>query len=219
LLVDLTNKHSASPQAFAAPSFTEPLCPSTVSTRRSRSPGRGFAYSGAMSTPTSRKPAIRRLAALAIAGAVLLGTTACSGIPTLSDDAPPTATSTPSAEESSGGDGESTGDDGQSTADACALVEDTITQATDDFENVSADDPQAVIDAMRTAAQRISDTSEQITNDEVAALLPSLQGMFEQVADVMSAIASGDVSRVAEVEELGADFQETSEQFQALCAP
>ena len=163
-------------------------------------------------TPSRRGAAARRLAALVLAGAALFALTACSGIPSVQDTASPSRSSAPTVEDEPG-------DSGQSTADACALVEDTITQATDEFANISSEDPTAVIDAMQAAGQRIAEASADITNDEVAALLPSLQGMFEQVADVMGAIAQGDVARIAEVEELGTSFQQTIEEFQAVCAP
>lgn len=170
--------------------------------------GRGVAYSGTMS-PT---PLSRRLAALTISAVALLGLTACSGLPAISGGTPTSGASAPRTDDAAG-------DEGQSTADACSLVQDTITQATEEFENVSADDPGAVVAAMETAAQRIADASAQVTNDEVAALLPSLQDMFQNVGELMGALAEGDVSKLAEVEKLGTSFQETSQKFQELCAP
>lgn len=169
------------------------------------------AYSGRMSL--LRAP--RRLAALLLVSVALTSLTACSGIS--SEQPSPEATvSTPDARE---GAGDETGDAGQTTAEACALVQDTIEDATAEFEDVSAEDPAAVVEAMRSAADRIAAASSEITNDEVAALLPSLQSMFDKVADVMGAIASGDASKLADAEELGSGFQETSEKFQELCAP
>ena len=166
-----------------------------------------------MSTTQPRRGAtVLRLATLILAGAALLGLTACSGIPLVSSSASPFRSSAPTVEDEPG-------DSGQSAADACALVEDTITQATDEFADISSEDPTAVIDAMQAAAQRITEASAAITNDEVAALLPPLQEMFAQVADVMGAISQGDVARIAEVEELGTSFQQTIEEFQAVCAP
>lgn len=185
--------------------------------RRSVGDARPFAYSGAMSSSTLH----RRIAALAIAGAALLGLTACSGLPLGSPVVGPSSSSTtpPAAESTEAPADDVGGDEGQSTADACRLVADTISQATDEFGNLAADDPAAVVGAMEAAAQQIAETSSQITNDEVAALLPPLQEMFQQVADVMRAVGEGDVSRIAEIEELGTTFQETSQQFQELCAP
>lgn len=163
-----------------------------------------------------------RIAALAVTAVAVLGLTACSGLPlgSAGSDAPTASASrSASAEPVAPGEGDSSGDSGQSVADACTLVQDTITAATAEFENVSAEDPSAVVAAMDAAAQSIADAATQVTNDEVAALLPSLQGMFEQVAGVMQAIVDGDVSKLGELEALGTQFQETSRQFQDLCAP
>ena len=49
--------------------------------------------------------------------------------------------------------------------------------------------------------------------------LPSGASMFEQVADVMAAIVAGETDRLGEIEALGTEFQETTTQFQELCAP
>lgn len=156
----------------------------------------------------------RRLTALTLAGVAMLGLTACTGASTVSDGSRPTSSASepkPSVDVQ--------GDEGQSTADACALVEDTISQASAEFENISSEDPTALVEAMRSAAQQLSDASSQITNDQVAALVPSLQEMFSKVADVMQALAEGDASKLGEVEQLGTSFQETSAAFQELCAP
>ncbi len=156
-------------------------------------------------------PLSRRVAALAIAAIAVLGLTACTGAP---------AGTSPTA---SGGTGSSTApqQDGgpQSTAEACQLVQDTIEDATSEFENVEAEDPTAVVDAMEVAAERLGELSSKITNEEVAPLLPSLEAMFAEMSEVMSAIVEGDTSRLGELEELATSFQSTSEQFQELCAP
>ena len=72
---------------------------------------------------------------------------------------------------------------------------------------------------MRSAAAELSETATQVTNDEVAALLPSVQDMFSQVAEVMDAVVQGDVTKVDELSELGAKFRATSEAFQEVCSP
>lgn len=163
----------------------------------------------------------RRLAALLVVGLALTSLTACSGIPFLSsgDSSSPTSSSAAPADERPGTTEDQAGDEGQTTEEACALVQDTIEEATSEFENVSAEDPTAVVEAMKAAAGSIAQASSEVTNDEVAALLPSLQDLFQQVGDAMSAIAEGDVTKLAEMEELGTGFQETSEKFQELCAP
>ena len=70
---------------------------------------------------------------------------------------------------------------------------------------------------MKEAAARIADAAGKITNDEVAAIVPSLQAMFAEAGEVMEAVASGDVSKVDDLAQLGTTFQETSEAFQEIC--
>jgi hypothetical protein len=149
----------------------------------------------------------RRSTAVAIVVLSLLGLTACTAFPT----APPTA---PTAQSS-----DQPGDQGQSKEDACALIQQSIDDATGEFESIPTSDPAAVVEAMRSAAAELSETATQITNDEVAALVPSLQDMFTQVAEVMDAVVRGDASKVNELSELGEQFQATSEAFQQVCAP
>ncbi len=147
----------------------------------------------------------RRTTAVTLAAVALLGLPACTGAPSASPEprASSSGATTPRPETSAAG-------EGQSTADACALIQDTIEEASANFDNVSSEDPAALVDAMEAAAQQLAAASSRITNEEVAALLPSLQQMFSDVADVMGALAEGDASRIAEVQELGASFQETS---------
>lgn len=155
----------------------------------------------------------RRLAAVAIAATALLGLTACTGSPSGTDSSNPSS-SAPADSGSGTGSG-----DGQSVEDACQLVNDTITSATEEFENLATDDPSAVVDGMQAAAQSLADASGQITNAEVAEIIPDLQAMFEQTSEVMAAIIDGDTDRVGELEEIGSGFQKTTERFQELCAP
>lgn len=151
----------------------------------------------------------RRIAAVALAATLTLGLAGCFGIggsPTSSASAPaPTI----------GADDE--GDAGQSTADACMLIQDTFTEATAEFDQAATEDPAAVVEAMRSAADSLAAAADQITNDEVAALLPSLQEMFTQVGDVMQAIVDGDVTQLENLATLGATIQQTAQDFQELC--
>lgn len=153
----------------------------------------------------------RRLAAVVIVAGALAGLTACTGSPAGSSTPSP---STSSSAEAGGGSG-----DGQTTEEACQLVNDTITAATQEFENLAADDPSAVVEGMQAAAQSLADASTQITNEEVAAIIPELQEMFEQTAEVMSAIVDGDTDRLGELQEIGSSFAETTQRFGELCAP
>lgn len=146
----------------------------------------------------------RLIATLVLAAAAATGLSACTGSPAQTGSI------------SAGAD--APGDDGQSTAQACALVQQTIDDATAEFESAASADPSTVVDGMRAAAQKLSDASAQVTNDSVAALLPSLQDMFVRVSDVMAAIVQGDVTKVGDLSRLGTQFQETSREFQELCA-
>lgn len=151
----------------------------------------------------------RRVIALAIAAAALLGLTACTGSPA--------ADGSTASQPAGGADGE--GDGGQSVADACALVQDTITEATDEFEEAASADPAAVVEAMKSASEKLGALASQITNDQVAAVLPSLEEMFAEVSEIMSAIVEGDLTKIDDLTAIGESFQQTTESFQELCAP
>ena len=147
----------------------------------------------------------RRIAALTIVGIALFGLTACTASPAPSPGASRTA-DTPDA-------------DGQSVAEACALVQDTIEQASEDFQDAAQDDPSAVVEAMKAAAAKLSEAAEQITNDDVAAVLPGVEEMFTTTADILQDIVEGDVSKIGELGTIGETFQETVQQLEDLCAP
>ncbi|WP_457100047.1 hypothetical protein [Microbacterium sp. P5_E9] len=147
----------------------------------------------------------RCIAALAITVAALAGSTACTTVPGGVGSSPTAA--------------EQAGDADQTVAEGCALVQDTITDATREFEDAAAKDPAAVVEAMQAAAGKLHDAASAVTNDEVAAILPDLEDMFATVADVMQAIVEGDTSKVQDLAALGESFQQTSERFQELCVP
>lgn len=157
-------------------------------------------YSGTMRTT----PLSHRFAALTVAAVALLGLTGCSGSGG--------AAGTPASSGASDG-------GTQTTSEACDLVNDIMTDASAQFENMDPNDPDAVVEAMDAAVQSLAEASDQVTNAEVKAILPELQSMFGQVADLMSAIVEGDTSKVGELEELGEGFQETGARFQELCTP
>ncbi|SIT88167.1 hypothetical protein [Microbacterium sp. RU33B] len=150
----------------------------------------------------------RRITALTLAAVALFGLTACTA---------PTVSPTTSTSAGAGTDGGSSGD-GQTVAEACALVQQTITEATSEFESAASADPASVVEAMRNAADSIAGAASQVSNDEVAALLPSLQEMFGKTSEIMQALVDGDVSKLGEMAEIGQSFQETTETFQELCA-
>lgn len=144
----------------------------------------------------------RRYAPAALALGVLLLLSACTGAP-----------SAPSSARA-----DAHGDEGQSTADACAIVQESIDEATGAFAGASPDDPAAVVEALRSASTRLGEVAPRVTNDEVAALLTPLGNMFTQAAESMEALAGGDVSRMAEIAELSTSFQESAAAYQELCA-
>lgn len=147
----------------------------------------------------------RSVAAIAIAVTALLGLTACTGSP----GAQETAGSSDAGQPPSG--------DGQSVAQACSLIQETITDATAEFNDASTDDPAAAVESMKSAAEKLADAAGQITNPDVAAVLPDLQDMFATTADAMQSLAEGDLTKLDDLAAVGQEFQETSERFQELC--
>jgi hypothetical protein len=152
------------------------------------------------------KAAFGTLALIAV-----LGLAGCTG-------GPVAAPSGSASQGSTGSSDDAAGDEGQSTGDACALIADSITEATSQFQDASVDDPGAVAEAARSAAESLASTASEVTNDEVAALLPELQEMFGQTAEVMDAVAGGDVSQIEDAAAIGESFQVTVQKFQDICA-
>ena len=124
----------------------------------------------------------------------------------------------PAEDESTGQSQDAPGDDGQSVEDACAVIAQTITDATAEFEGGDADDLAAVAEAMEAAAAELATEAGAITNDEVAALVPDLQQMFAEAGEVFVALGECDASGVEDLEEIGTRFQETGAAFEELCA-
>ena len=83
----------------------------------------------------------RKLAAATIAMTALVGLTACTG-------SPGGPVSSPTSRSS-----DQPGDEGQSTADACALVAQSIQDATAEFDSIATADPAAVVEAMRSLSE------------------------------------------------------------------
>lgn len=149
----------------------------------------------------------RTTIAATAAALMLLGLSACTATPGGPAPAPTSQSS------------DQPGDEGQSKADACALIRQSIDDATAQFGSIPTSDPAAVVEAMRSAATELADTASQITNDEVAALVPPLEEMYLEVAEIMDAIVRGDASQVGELAQLGGKFQTTIQAFEEVCAP
>src|SRR5690242_2129831 len=99
----------------------------------------------------------RRIAALTMAAVALLGLTACTG-----PGSTPPKPSVSTSGEADGSDGDA--GDGQSVEEACALIQQTMTEATEEFSNASTEDPAAVVEAMKAAAEKLQDAASQISN-------------------------------------------------------
>jgi hypothetical protein len=155
----------------------------------------------------------RRLTALTITAIAILGLTACTGSP--ADDSAASSSSAPS-DAGSDAPSDTEGDSGQSVADACTLVQDAITEATAEFDD--AEDPSAVVSAMTAASEELASIAPDVTNDQVAAIVPALEDLFGQVATVMQSIVDGDTDKLSDLEALGTEFQQTTAEFQELCA-
>ncbi|WP_375385386.1 hypothetical protein [uncultured Microbacterium sp.] len=149
-------------------------------------------------------------ATIALSTAAVLGLSACTGNPANSD-----AVTSASSAASAGA--AAPGTSSQTAAEACALVQQSITDATTQLQSATTSDPSAIVDAMTSASQKLASAAPSITNDQVAALVPALQDMFTQVSDVMGAIAKGDVGKAGDLSTLSTRFEDTSAKFQAIC--
>ncbi|MDO8381749.1 MAG: hypothetical protein Q7T17_02015 [Microbacterium sp.] len=146
----------------------------------------------------------RRLIALALAATATFGLTACTGAGPESPEG--TESSNPASAPES-----------QTVEEACASVNDTIQSVSDDFEGVTAEQPEDAAAAFQAAADALGDASAEVGNAEVAALLPDIQAVFEAAGEAMTALAEGDATKVAELQNLGTDLQESFTAFQELC--
>jgi hypothetical protein len=146
-----------------------------------------------------------RLVAVVLASIAVFGVSACTASPAV----PGSGSVSPGSDQP--------GDEGQSTAEACALIQESIQEATEEFESAATTDPATAAAAMTSAAERLGENAAEITNDEVAALLPPLREMFAEVGAVMDDIVQGDDSKVPELSRLGVELRETSEAFKEVC--
>jgi hypothetical protein len=70
---------------------------------------------------------------------------------------------------------------------------------------------------MSDASERLVAASKDVTNDEVAAVLPPLQETYAKVSEVMGDLVGGDVSKMDELAELSASYQEAAGAYADLC--
>lgn len=149
----------------------------------------------------------RRLIALALVATTTFGLTACTG----------SGSESPEGTESSESSNGAAAPESQTVEEACASVNDTIQSVSDDFEGVTAEQPEDAAAAFQAAADALGDATAEVGNAEVAALLPDIQAVFEAAGEAMTALAEGDATKVAELQNLGTDLQESFTAFQELC--
>ena len=140
----------------------------------------------------------RRLATISITAAAIFGLSACAGSPT--------------------GGGAAPAEKEQTVAQACAVIADTMNDATSEFQEMSMDDMDSVIQAMDAAIASLDDASAKVTNDEVAELLPQLQEMFQKASEGMTAISEGDLEKLTEFQDMGTEFQDVIADYTELCS-
>ncbi len=153
----------------------------------------------------------RRIAALAISAVALLGLTACTGTVAGNDSAKDSDTSTSAPSEAAQGDSD------QTVADACAAVGTIVQDATTELQDVAEGDPAAAAAAMQNVADSIGEAADSVTNAEVAAILPDLKAGFAAAAEVMTAVAGGDLSKATELQTSLEDIQTSFATFSDLC--
>ncbi len=99
-------------------------------------------------------------------------------------------------------------------------MQQTIADATDEFESAASDDPTQVVESMKSAAEKLAAVSATVTNDQVAALVPSLAGACSaRPAEVMQAVVDGDVSKVGDLSRARHRVPGDQREFQEICAP
>lgn len=148
---------------------------------------------------THRAP--RPLPRLAFAAAIALGAVLLAGC--TGDGAAPSPTS------SSG--------DAQSTATACELVRASVDDAAAQLQTLDTSDPQAAFAVMSDVASSLGAAAADVTNTEVATLLPDLQAGFASAADVLQAIAGGDLAQVPALQVAAMDIQDAFGAFAQVC--
>lgn len=161
------------------------------------------------------------------------GFAGCSGAPA-AEEKPPTSTSQAPADENDDADADAdadananadadadtdadTGASGdQSTADACALVQTTLAEVAEPFQNPPSD-PAAMVPLMQAAGEKISGLAPQIKNAEVGEALVPLQDLYAGLAEAMQAVVDGDTEKALEVVDLMAEAEAAVNGVRDVC--
>lgn len=105
----------------------------------------------------------------------------------------------------------------QSIAEACDVVRASVADAAAELQQLDATDPQAAVAAMTRVADGLGTAADAVDNADVSSLLPTLQGDFTKTADILQAIAGGDLSQLAALQQSAGDIQASFEAFSELC--
>lgn len=147
-----------------------------------------------MLTVTARTP---RLAAILLATAATAGLVGCAA---------------------DGGTGPAPSDgDTQTTSQACETVRASVQDAAAQVQRLDPGDPSSAVTAFDEVAARLDDAARAVGNRSVADLLPPLRSGFTTASTDLSAIAGGDLSRLASLQSAAAQIQSALSAFAAAC--
>ncbi len=105
----------------------------------------------------------------------------------------------------------------QSVSAACDTVRESVADAAAQLRKLNTTDPQAAVAAMTEVADRLGKAAAAVDNADVAALLPGLQSGFAKTAEILQAIAGGDLSQLPALQQTASDIQSSFEKFSELC--
>lgn len=108
-------------------------------------------------------------------------------------------------------------DSTQSVSAACDIVRESVADAAAELQHLDAADPQAAVAAMTAVADRLGTAAAAVDNADVAAALPSLQTGFTKTAEILQAIAGGDLSQLPALQQAAGDIQSSFTEFSELC--
>lgn len=141
---------------------------------------------------------LRRLSPLVIAAALAVALVGCTGTP--APETPSTSAGT------------------QSVAEACAAVGDAVGDAVTRFQEVDPTDPAASAEALAGMAAGLEAAADAVSNADVAAIVDPLTTAVASAAEIMTAIAAGDLTRVPQLQGPATEIQQSFTRFAELCA-
>jgi len=112
-----------------------------------------------------------------------------------------------------------TGGDTQTVSQACETVRSSVQDAAEQLQRLDPSDPKAAVDALGGVAAQLDAAARVVGNHQVAALLPPLQSGFASASADLSAIAGGDLSRLAALQTSASAIQSALAAFTDACPP